>query len=207
MASFPDQFPPERVAELKRDHFYGRLPKRLKVMGAYLKAGPQVRTYSDCLRAAREAEKKDTIELSQSPRAPATDGPPKPRATSFFPLRKLKGNQPFMKKPAVHLTQLEEEGANNGEDPESDDLDGIEGVTEEFMVRLVRVVKDAQVDEKHCYHCSSPEHFIRNCLLMKATRDKRQLNGKEGMETVKGAQTPPKSANVAKSPQQEAQEV
>ena len=30
--SFPDQFPPDRVAELKRDHFYGRLPKRLKVM-------------------------------------------------------------------------------------------------------------------------------------------------------------------------------
>ena len=26
-ASFPDHFPPECVAELKRDHFYGRLPK------------------------------------------------------------------------------------------------------------------------------------------------------------------------------------
>ena len=26
-ASFPDCFPPDRVAELKRDHFYGGLPK------------------------------------------------------------------------------------------------------------------------------------------------------------------------------------
>ena len=26
-ASFPDHFPPDRVAELKRDHFCGRLPK------------------------------------------------------------------------------------------------------------------------------------------------------------------------------------
>ena len=26
-ASFQDCFPPDRVAELKRDHFYGRLPK------------------------------------------------------------------------------------------------------------------------------------------------------------------------------------
>ena len=26
-ASFPDHFPPDRVVELKRDHFYGRLPK------------------------------------------------------------------------------------------------------------------------------------------------------------------------------------
>ena len=26
-ASFPDHFPPERIVELKRDHFYGELPK------------------------------------------------------------------------------------------------------------------------------------------------------------------------------------
>ena len=90
--------------------------------------------------------------------------------------------------------------------PESDDPDGIKGVTKEFMVQLARAVKDAQMDEKHCYHCSSPEHFICNCLLMKATRDKKQLNGKEGMAMVKGAQTPPKLANTMKSPQQEAQE-
>ena len=51
-ASFPDCFPPDHVAELKRDHFYGRLPKQLKAMVAYLKVGPQVRTYSDYLRAA-----------------------------------------------------------------------------------------------------------------------------------------------------------
>ena len=92
VASFPNQFSQEHVAELKRDRFYGGLPKRLKVMVAYLKVGPQVRTYSDYLRAAREAEKEDTIELSWSPRALVTDGPSKPRATSFFPLRKLKGN-------------------------------------------------------------------------------------------------------------------
>ena len=38
-----------------------------------------------------------------------TDNPPKPRTTSFFPLRKLKDNQPILKKPAVHLVHLEEE--------------------------------------------------------------------------------------------------
>ena len=91
-ASFPDCFPPDCVAELKRDCFYGRLPKQLKVMVAYLKVGPQVRTYSDYLRAAREAEKEDSIELSQSSRIQTADGPSKPTTTSFFPLRKLKGN-------------------------------------------------------------------------------------------------------------------
>ena len=206
-ASFPNQFPPEHVAELKRDRFYGGLPKRLKAMVAYLKAGPQVRTYSDYLRATREAEKEDTIELSQSPRIPATDGPSKPRATSFFPSRKLKRNQPYTKKPAMHLSQLEEEDTDNGKDLESNDPNGIEGVDEEFMVRLARVVKDAQMDKKCCYHCSSPEHFIHNCPLMKAARDKKQLNGKEGMGMVKGAWTPPKPTNATKNPQQEAQEV
>ena len=126
------------------------------------------------------------------PPGPKQDGPSKPRTTSFFPLRKLKGSQPFPKKPAIHLVQLEEEDANDGEDPESDDPDGIEGVTEEFMVQLARAVKDAQMDERCCYHCSSPEHFIRNCLLMKTARDKKQLNGKEGMVTMKGAWTPQK---------------
>ena len=62
-ASFPDHFPPDRVAELRRNHFYARIPKQLKVMVAYLKVGPQVRTYSDYLRATREAEKEDSIEL------------------------------------------------------------------------------------------------------------------------------------------------
>ena len=176
-------------------------------MVAYLKVGPQVRTYSDYLRAAREAKKEDSIEMSRSPRVPATDGPSKPRATSFFPLRKLKGSQPFTKKPAICLAQLEEEGTQDGEDLVSDDPDGIDGVNKEFMVWLARVVKDAQMDKKSWYHCSSPEHFIHKCPLVKTTRDKRHLNGKEGTAMVKGAQTPPKSANVTKSPQQEAQEV
>ena len=143
-------------------------------MVAYLKAGPQVRTYSDYLRATREAKKEDSMKLSQNSRIQASDGPSKLRTTSFFPLRKLKGSQPFHKKPAIWLVQLEEEDADDGGDPESHDPDGIEGVTEEFMVWLARAVKDAQMDEKYCYHCSSLEHFIHNCPLMKTTRDKKQ---------------------------------
>ena len=175
-------------------------------MVAYLKVGPQVRTYSDYLRAAREAEKEDSIELSCSSRFQTTDGLSKPRTTSFFPLRKLKGNQPIPKKPTVCLAQLEEEDADDGEDPECDDPGGIEGVTEEFIIQLARMVKDTHMDEKCCYHCSSPEHFIRNCLLMKTARDKKQLNGKEGTATMKGSQAPPTTTIAIKSPQKEAQE-
>ena len=93
-----------------------------------------MRTYSDYLRATREAEKEDSIELPQSSRIQTADGPSKPRTTSFFPLRKLKGNQPLSKKPTVHLAQLEEEDADDGKDLESDEPGGIEGVMEEFMI-------------------------------------------------------------------------
>ena len=175
-------------------------------MVAYLKAGPQVRTYSDYLRAPREAEKEDSIELSQGSRFQTANGPSKPRTTSFFPLRKLKGNQPPSKKPTIHLAQLEEEDADDGNDPENDDPNGLKGVMEEFMVQLTRAVKDAQTDKKHCYYCSSHEHFIHNCLLMKTSRDKKQLKGKEGTAMVKGAHAPLATVNAIKTPQKEAQE-
>ena len=143
------------------------------------------------------------MELTRGPRTQATNTLPKPRATSFFPLRKLKGNQPILKKPAVHLEHLEEEDAGDNEDQESDDTSGIKGFTEEFMVCLARAVKDTQADEKCCYHCSSLDHFICNCLLIKTLREKKQLNGKEGTALTKGAWTPLTTANALKSPQME----
>ena len=69
--------------------------------------------------------------------------------------------------PAVCLVHLEEESAKKDEGMESEDPNGIDGVTEEFMVHLARAVKDTQVEEKHCYHCSSLEHFICDCPLVK----------------------------------------
>ena len=97
-------------------------------MVAYLKVGPQVRTYSDYLGATQEAKKEVSIELPLGPRTQVTNNPPKPRATSFFPLRKLKGNQPILKKPAVHLAHLEGEDTGDDEGQETYDPGRIEGV-------------------------------------------------------------------------------
>ena len=71
---------------------------------------------------------------------------------------------------------------------------------------MARAVKDAQAEEKHCYHCSSPKHFIHNCPLMKAARDKKQLNSLEETATMKGAQTPLTTTSAMKSPQKKAPE-
>ena len=105
--------------------------------------------------------------------------------------------------PAVHLAHLEEEDVGSDKEKESDDPGGIKGVTEEFMVCLARAVKDAQVEEECCYHCSSPKHFICNCLLVKTLRESTQLNGWERMASKKGAQTPLTTANTSKNPQTE----
>ena len=101
---------------------------------------------------------------------------------------------------------LEEEDTSDDEDQESDNPSRIKGVTEEFMVCLARAEEDAQADEKCCYLCSSPEHFICICPLVKTSREKKQLNGKEGMALMKGAQNPPTTTNAMKSPQTEALE-
>ena len=68
------------------------------------------------------------------------------------------------------------------------------------MVHLARAVKDAQVGEKHCYHCSSLEHFICDCPLVRSLRVNMQLNHKEGMAPKKGAWTPQMKVTMPKTP-------
>ena len=119
---------------------------------------------------------------------------------SFFLLQKLKGTQPT-RTPAVWVAHLEEEGADKG-GTESEDPNGIEGVTEEFIVHLARAVKDAQQEEKHCYHCSSLDHFIHECQLVKASRTATHLNWKEGTALEKGAWTPQVKVAKPKVPQE-----
>ena len=58
----------------------------------------------------------------------------------------------------------------------SEDPDGTNGVTQEFIVCIARAVKEAKKDEKHCYHCSSMKHFICECLLVKTSRTTTHLN-------------------------------
>ena len=63
------------------------------------------------------------------------DNQNKPKAISFFPLWKLKDNQPI-KTPTVQVAQLEQYSTDKEESVESDDPDGIEGIMEEFIVHL-----------------------------------------------------------------------
>ena len=62
MVSFPEHFPPDCVAKLMCDHFYGGLPKWLKAMVAYLKASMNENMYSKFLWVVKEAEKEEVME-------------------------------------------------------------------------------------------------------------------------------------------------
>ena len=103
----------------------------------------------------------------------------------------------------MQLAHLEEASTKRDEEVESEDPDGINGVTEEFMVHFARAVKDAQAEEKCCYHCSSQEHFICNYLLVRALRENTQLNHMEGMASKKGTQAPQMKMMTPKNPQEE----
>ena len=184
-ASFLECFPPDHTAELKHDIFYGGLPKWLKAMVAYLKASTKEKTYSDYLWAVREAEKEEAMEPSHSQTANNTT---KHKAISFSLyrnwvalslLRSLLYGWCTWRKRVLRKKKVL-----------SEDLHGIEGVTEECIVCLTRAVKDPQQEEKHCYHCSRPEHFIHECPLVKASRMDWHLSQKEGTLLKKGARTP-----------------
>ena len=149
----------------------------------------------DYLRATCKAEKEDSIEFPQGPRTQTTNNPPKPRTTSFFPLKKFKGNQPLLKKPAVCLAHSEEEDISNDRYQESDDPSRIEGVTEEFMVLLARAVKDAQADEKCWYHCSSPVY-----PLVKTSREKKTVKQQGGDSIIEGSPDPSDNNQCCKEP-------
>ena len=120
---------------------------------------------------------------------------------SFFPLWKLKGTKPT-KTAAIGAVPLEEEGSNEEAGTESEDPDGVEGVTKEFIVCLVRAVIETQKDEKWHYHCSSIDHFICECPLVKASRIATHLNWKEGTAPEKGAWTPQVKVTKPNVPQE-----
>ena len=151
VASFPEHLPPNCIAKLKHDCFYSGLPKWLKAMVAYLKASTNEKMYSDYLWAAREAKKEQAMEPSHRQAADSTS---KPKVMSFFPLQKLKGTQPA-RTPAVWVVNLEEDSTNKEQDAKSEDPNAIKGMTEEFIVCLAQAMKEAQQEEKCCYHCSS----------------------------------------------------
>ena len=167
-------------------------------------ASPQEKSYSNYLQAEREAEKEDSMELSQSLQNQTTNNTAKPRMTSYFSLGKVKGTQLAPKTPTMHLAHMEEESAEGDKVVESKDPNCIDGVMEEFMVLLVRAMKDVKVKEKCCYHCSSLEHFISDCPLVRSLTVNMQLNHKEGMVPKKGAQTPQMKATMPKTAHEDA---
>ena len=138
-------------------------------MVAYLKTSPQEKTYSDYLKAAREAKKEYSMEPSQSQTANKTA---KPKLTSFFPLQKLKGTWPLVKIAAVHLAHLEEENTEEDEEVHSVDPDG-----KSHFIHDCSLVKTSRTDSNlNCKEGMVPKKGAQ-APQMKATMPKMLLEG------------------------------
>ena len=124
----------------------------------------------------------------------------KSQVVSFFPLQKLKGSHPAMTL-SICMACLEEENTDKEECVDSKHPDSMEHVTKEFIVCLARAVKDTQQEEKCCYHCSSPNHFIHDFPLVTGSRTDSHLTQKEGMTPKKGARAPQGKATTPRVPQ------
>ena len=83
-----------------------------------------------------------------------------------------------------------EESINKEEYVDGEDPDGIEGITEEFIVCLARAVKVAQQSEKCCYLVVAQ---ITSSVIAHWWQDLRQtpsLNQREGNSTEEGSPGP-----------------
>ena len=98
------------------------------------------------------------------------------------------------------MVHLEEKSADEEECISGEDLNGIKGMTEEFIVHLARAVKDAQQMEKYCHHCDSPDHFICNCPQLMEMKADSSLSQKDGAVPRKGGQAPQGKMDMSKVP-------
>ena len=72
------------------------------------------------MSSERGAEKEESMELSWNPHRQAIDSTAKPKATSFYPLQKLKASQPVSKMAAVcHSTSGRRESLKREEEDET----------------------------------------------------------------------------------------
>ena len=196
IASFLECFPPDHVAELKCDYCYDGLPKWFKVMEACLKGSVMKRCIpiisKQCRRLRRKWWKHPPTHLQPVQISPG-------QQASFLCGSSKAASQPW---PLLHGWHTwRKTMANKEECIDSEDPDGIKGVMKEFIVYLAWAVKDAQQEEKCCYHCSSLDNFICNFPLVVGSRTDSHLNQKERTAPKKGAQAPQGKETTPKVPQ------
>ena len=84
---------------------------------------------------------------------------------------------------------------------ESEDPDSIDGVMEEFMVHLARAVKDTQVEEKCCYHCSSPRALYPRLPIGGSLKEKYAVKLQGGGGIAEGSLGPSDKDNYTQESQ------
>ena len=203
-ASFPNCFLSHRVAELKWDCFYGRLPKWLKLMAAYLKASLHEKNVFQLPSSHKGGRKgKNLWSYLEIHRARQWIMLLNQKALVSSLCRSSKATNWYLKWLPCHLAHLKEEGTKRDKEVESEDPDNINRATEEFMVCLMRAVKDPQLVEKCCYHCSSNDHFNLQVSTSEGLKGQCSVKLQGGDSIKEGSLDPLMKVAMSKNPQEE----
>ena len=127
------------------------------------------------------------MELSWNPYSQVITNTAKPIATSFFPLQKLKGARQYLKQLLHAEYTWKKKVLRERRKIKLRTLTVSMGLWEESMVHLACAVNDAQVEEKCCYYCSSLEHFILDCPLVRNSKENTQLKLQGGDSIEEGS--------------------
>ena len=91
---------------------------------------------------------------------------------------------------------------------ESEDPDGIKGITEEFIVCLARAVKDAQQEKIHCYYCRVLAALYLQLPIGEVVPNRLTFKPKGGDGTKEGSPGPSRKSDHAKgTPRRDAQDI
>ena len=183
--------------------------------------GEHPASYSDLLLAAWKLERQAEVRDPLPPKTAMTNGSTRMHSQTpgnLFPLCKLKGNCRF----ATHVATIgndvaeedpgvEPEGEEETESSADEEVETLGEVKEvdqpiENIADFAKAVELYQKENKNCFRCGSPDHFIQDCLKdVSRPTQKVYLNMKEGMAKKRGwaphKLAAPQRASLAKMPQ------
>ena len=100
---------------------------------------------------------------------------------------------------------MEEESADKEEGTESEDPDGIEGITKEFIVHLARAVKDAQQEKKMLLPLQQPRALYLRLPVGEGIQRRLTFKLKGGDSAKEGSPGPSRKNNHTEgAPRQDA---
>ena len=158
-----------RYGELTEEQMYNAVKRHEVYLGKTKHLGgggttPTTPQQSTSLRASNRSFKPQFQKTTAFVAAPIEGSDPTPADSGLDALKSPHPmlTLPWMTTPSLYIPDFLGE-ANNGEWG--------------LMIRMARAIQVDEQQQKHCFVCQSPDHFVRNCPQAKIVRRPLQLRG------------------------------